>query len=81
MQVERLAAAGLTPCGTQEAVPFSAAQKFSYVSCKNVRNVKIEVVRTEVLLLFSIKLSIQKEAFINFSPIFFSKWRSKLKGK
>ena len=51
-------------------------------SRKNKRFIKLEVVRTGVLLLFSVKSIIQKDDFINFSLIFcFSKWLNKQKGK
>ena len=41
-------------------------------SC-GIRHIKLEVVRTGILLLFSIKSIIQKEVFINFSLIVFLK--------
>ena len=43
------------------------------VSFKNIHHIKLEVVRMAVLLLFSVKSIIQKEAFINLSLIFFLK--------
>ena len=53
-----------------------------YLAKKIHYHIKLEVVRTGVLLLFSVKSIIQKEAFINFRLIFFFlKMAKQAKGK
>ena len=50
-------------------------------SCKNIRHMKLEVVTTKMLLVFSVKSIIQKKAFINnFSLTFFLKTAKQTKG-
>ena len=62
MQIERQAAAGQGSFGIMGGIR----------SRKNVCHIKLKVVKTGVLLLFSVKSIIQKNYFINFSLIIFS---------
>ena len=68
---------------SRDLVAHEMSLSFTYgqVSRKNVRHIKLEDLRPGVLLLFSVKSIDQKEAFINFSLIFFLKVAKQTEGK
>ena len=66
MKDEGLAATGQESCGMLGAIPSGGQRIFLIqyqVSCKNMRHIKLEVVRKGVLLLFSVKSINQTQKF------------------